>query len=411
MTDQKRITTAEVQILLNERIEHSKLLRSSLAQAHEITICVAFMKHRGITHLLDVLSSALQRRARVTIVAGLDFYLTEPAALEELYTLLRKHRGGRLLIADRSSRTYHPKVYLWSTNEFVHAVIGSANCTDGGLRTNVEASAYLVAADGSACAAEWKKLTVDLAKEPRAKVATRPLLSRYAREYETYHARVDRAQRAAERAVRGQFQLDPRRLSKYLRAYRLDQKQQKNRRARVQNYHTAKRVLNGMLRHPPASRRAFLQIYESLVGAPAAPGWWHSGGLFRSKNRIADNYRQFLRMLREVPSAVRATPEVAFDRLMAHARRIKGLGVNVVTEILNTYAPRKFAVLNENPVGSLERMGFERFGSLNKTVITAADYARFNELASELARRARFSDLSHVDHFLNFIYWNYVKAR
>ena len=87
--------------------------------------------------------------------------------------------------------------------------------------------------------------------------------------------------------------------------------------------------------------------------------------------------------------------------------KVKGLGVNVLTETLNTYSPNKCAVLNKNPLGSLSHLGFENFK--RQESFNASDYEDYNGFIKEFAKSCEFKNLSQVDHFLNYIYWEHVK--
>lgn len=116
-------------------------------------------------------------------------------------------------------------------------------------------------------------------------------------------------------------------------------------------------------------------------------------------------------MLKAVHNSINQKPETVFAVGIQHAVDIDGLGLNVLTEILNTYKPSKFAVLNRNPATSLAHLGFEEFKSFSKNSFTVEKYIRFNELIKEIADLCEFKELSEVDHFMNYVYWAYAKPQ
>jgi phosphatidylserine/phosphatidylglycerophosphate/cardiolipin synthase-like enzyme len=90
----------------------------------------------------------LARGGRAEFIVGLDFNLTEGAALQELACLAHETRRVRLLCFSEaalgSEGTFHPKLYLVA-NERARwtVVLGSSNLTAGGLRQNVEINVLL----------------------------------------------------------------------------------------------------------------------------------------------------------------------------------------------------------------------------------------------------------------------------
>ena len=163
-----------------------------------------------------------------------------------------------------------------------------------------------------------------------------------------------------------------------------------------------------MIDTPPASRAEFLAAYGRLVGTAGSSHLFHSGSIHRSKNKVADQYGKFVTMLQDVCRAIGGTAGEVFKLGMSHVQQIHGLGPNVLTEIMNTYAPSRYSVLNRNPIGSLRKMGIASFADPGRS--GAEKYAEYNDLMRNLATRCGFADLSQVDHFMNYVYWKYVKG-
>lgn len=85
---------------------------------------------------LDDLAS---RGGQVEIIAGVDFQLTDLAALKRFE---RPPSEARVYLhPDPAARSvFHPKVYLAESGDRSAAIVGSSNLTAGGLGSNVEAN-------------------------------------------------------------------------------------------------------------------------------------------------------------------------------------------------------------------------------------------------------------------------------
>ncbi len=127
------------------------------------------------------------------------------------------------------------------------------------------------------------------------------------------------------------------------------------------------------------------------------------------KNKVAIQYRKFLDMLNELRRKIGEDPEEIFKIAKIHYGPIYGLGPNVATEILNTYLPEKYPILNNNPLSSLIRLGLTSFP--NQQSFQADTYGQYANLMTEIRKMCKFKDLAQVDHFMNFIYQKYIKAK
>ena len=113
-------------------------VRSTLEQAEEAFLCVAFVQEKGL-HLLEKELEALRRRkVRSRLLVTTTFQTTSSSALAMANELGLDVR----ILNPGSGRTFHPKLYLSRRSGLAHAVIGSANLT-GGLATNFEAAVAL----------------------------------------------------------------------------------------------------------------------------------------------------------------------------------------------------------------------------------------------------------------------------
>jgi len=123
-------------LLDNITHNHVDVIAKGLASAEQIFICSAFLKTSGLDRLQTSLKTALRNGASLKVIAGLDFYLTQPKALWDLFDLVSQNKtptASLILCEENKASTFHPKLYCWLAGGVAGIVIGSANMTGGGL--------------------------------------------------------------------------------------------------------------------------------------------------------------------------------------------------------------------------------------------------------------------------------------
>jgi phosphatidylserine/phosphatidylglycerophosphate/cardiolipin synthase-like enzyme len=105
-----------------------------------VILCSGWLKAAGITALLPELEGAVQRGARVTVYSNRPPKKQEETENEAIDVLARL--GAEHIIVERDFYL-HAKIYYFEARGRYHAVLGSANITDGGLRRNEEVSVLL----------------------------------------------------------------------------------------------------------------------------------------------------------------------------------------------------------------------------------------------------------------------------
>lgn len=143
-------------------------MRDGLARAR---ICSAYVSVMGSRTLLDAIKRSMPSGVHAdipkTVVASLDFGLTEPEALR-----LWCRSGAEVLVAGTlslDSRTltpataFHPKLYVFDRPDgTVASLVTSANLTNRGLTVNTEVGYTVVAGDAEAANSAWRS-AVELA--------------------------------------------------------------------------------------------------------------------------------------------------------------------------------------------------------------------------------------------------------
>ena len=306
----------------------------------------------------------------------------------------------------RATTRSTPRFTALSTGQQVTILLGSANLTGGGLHSNIELSLLYSTDVLSPVFQKFKTWLANTQTLARVTELDEFAIGSYQVKHDIYRKLARLAERKALDEINRQYTLDSALLQQYAKEYMANQPEQNSWAEKQSNYRRAKEVLDGMISTPPASRAEFLAAYGQLVGAAGSDHLFHSGSIHRSINTVADEYSSFLVMLQVLRSAIGGEPHDVFQLGMSHAKPIKGLGPNVLTEIMNTYAPSLYAVLNRNPIGSLRKMNIALFGDPGS--FQPKMYADYTDLMKNIAARCGFDNLSQVDHFMNYVYWKYV---
>jgi hypothetical protein len=171
--------------------------------------------------------------------------------------------------------------------------------------------------------------------------------------------------------------------------------------ARQRDRLRARKILKEITDKTSLSRSDFLTFYDELAGK-----LWHSGGLQRSKTKIAKTPKRFRDLVQAAASSTDELPANTFEKLRAIAADISGVGPNVLTEILHTYDDDQFAVMNQNSVsGMMDATGQIFPDRPNKTNTSGALYATFCKEAKFLRRKLNLKNLTELDALLNYAYW------
>jgi len=187
--------------------EHVRSLVQALATRGpgDFRALVAFLLKGELTdQLWRAVDDFCRDGGRIDWVIGTDFGGTDAASLRRLYRLQRRYPANRVRIMRLGgSAGFHPKLYWISRPNEQFALIGSANCTQGGFGKNLEISVKLHARGKDSDRIErmlndlWE--AVDEARPPLSAADFYPLDLRIIDRVAKYHRACRNAQRAAPR--------------------------------------------------------------------------------------------------------------------------------------------------------------------------------------------------------------------
>ncbi|MCB0520353.1 MAG: phospholipase D family protein [Lewinellaceae bacterium] len=105
-------------------------LKNILKTSDEIWVAVALLNLQGF----DFIFQTINENCKINLIVGIDLP-TDPSALTNILSFKTKHTISAYVF---TMQVFHPKVYIVRTGNHFKSFVGSANCTRGGLETNVE---------------------------------------------------------------------------------------------------------------------------------------------------------------------------------------------------------------------------------------------------------------------------------
>lgn len=392
-------------LVRNDNEEHTRILGKMLNGAQDVYIAVAFLKLSGLRIIKKSIEKILTQGGNVNIIIGLDLYVTEPKSLYELLNLCLEHKKLKFFLYNSKKSTFHPKMYASKKDGKSSVLVGSANLTNGGLSTNIEASIYNKNDD--ALFDECKDFFCDLTLCSDCIRASALSIEEYEQQYLVFQEELRKADRKSKHKIESLAEVSL--LKDCYKEYCNNEEEIRSLAIKRSNYKKAKVLVEEFKSDKISSKSDFMKIYEQLVGAKGQGSLWHSGSIFRSKNKVAESYQEFLKFVSVISdeSVLIKNPKMVFELVIPVKNKIPGLGFNVITELLNTLAPSKFPVLNKNPIDSVKYLLGEEFKDSGR--FKSDDYQSYTNLMMKLRSDIGAKDFIETDHFLNFVYWKYAK--
>ena len=139
---------------------------------HVLEVAVAWARRSGTQHVLPALTAFLTAGGATRFTVGVDIENTSREGLEDLLFLGSVGMAETYIYHNEDPGvTFHPKVYLFSSEDRARLIVGSNNLTQAGLFTNTEAGLQIDAAideeviiDARTALASWRDTTEGFAK-------------------------------------------------------------------------------------------------------------------------------------------------------------------------------------------------------------------------------------------------------
>lgn len=393
--------------------DHLRTIEEILGRAASITIAVAFLKSKGLEKITGTLTRCLNAGAEVEIFVGTDFCQTEPKALKELLKLSERHPKMTVWTAKPNARsTFHPKTYLGVEGNTARVLIGSANMTGGALGGNEELSLTWETGPDHPLVTELQAVFRGYRTDGRCDELDDIVLEQYRRRFKISEDARKRVEK--EIADRDASVFDLAKLLSLHAEFSADGEEaaalEKRRRDRRAALTVQRRIVKMAARETltKENRATFTKLFRDLVtSGDGHRHLWHSGDIHRRGQQALSDPKGTIALFSLACYAARLPPVEGYAKMRTPAGEIDGVGINMVTEILCTFAPKRYAVFNGNTADALRVVGADPPRSV--TLFSPAAYARVCGVVEAVRRRIGGEDLSDADAFLNWIYQKKVK--
>lgn len=382
----------------NSERNHLQILQRLFKEADEVMIMVAFLKFSGLKKLEHLLKSS----KRCQIIVGANFGLTEPKALN-LVLKWGKETGKITGFINRldSKEVFHPKMYLFRKGTEAHIIVGSANLTGGGLVDNNECSLYTECTAGDGIWKDSKQYFEECCSAQKADPLNERIIALYTGFYLKQKPTNDEIDKFPDLSVSLIYDL------KNLKSLynKFDHNEiRKGIKEKEKHYADAKEVLD-LIASEQHSDEDFRDLLEDLVGKKGTDGLWYSNGMYRQKTKIYAQQTTFRILINYIKNNIDNSPQSIYEGAKKIMKKINGVGPNYVGEIMMTYAPKKLANINRNPITVLIKEGCVNLKDHSQK-FNGKDYDEYNNIVKDIAEKLGLSSMLAADYFFNKIYQN-----
>ena len=368
-------------------------LRKKLSNSSSVKIATAFARMSGWRLIRSAVAAC---KGNVEILAGLDFFQTDPHLLEQWLRLsLESERFScKIVTANRAfNGTFHPKVLIArGANRDDFAVVGSGNLTAGGLSNNVECGLFTTETAVISKLVGW----FDDLYENLAICLTEPEIRKYRPLYESHKKRnreLTQEQHKKLKIVAKEIDLLSQARLRHWRKAVADAKRLFARNEFIQSWREcdmAAQRIRRALDYPNFSFdsegfQEFLQIKE----------FGNLGALNLNKKKLLGNLpklRTTFRVLVHDSTDIRDRLEAVFSG----RNKIVGIDRNVVSKILTVHDRDRWPIYNSKTDAALKKYGYELPRGLSK----AARYIAYSRLMQQFMRDTGARDMFALDRFL-----------
>jgi HKD family nuclease len=394
--------------LLTNFTDHSHIqkIQELLKESQEVFIAVAFLKSSGLDMVIDKITELLTNKRKVTFICGLDFGLTEPIALSILLSLRNRYNSLSVFMNSNPDKkiVFHPKIYFFVHPENAYLIVGSANFTKGGFENNYECSVFTPIRKVDSIFNDVHSYFNQLISECESLNLINLL------KYETFY----KSQHEQRRGIKvkpdlgDKYAFNYQNLKSWFQKYKSTNDVDVLFKEKSWGYDQAEIILNTIADAKELKRQEFIPLFERLVQKTEGRKLWHSGSIYRKKEKVFDHIPQFQNLIRYIRENKNESPTLVFNESKKLVQNVGGSGVNTVTEIMMTFNRNKFANLNENPINVLMNQAGVTIKK-HRNSFSGHDYELYCNLAKEISEALELRNMLEVDSFFNDIYWETKK--
>ena len=161
-------------------------IKAGIDCSSSTAILVSFMMVSGLELILPSLQRSLNNGAQIKILTGDYLYITQPDALERLVEL---EGDIELRLWKSHGVSFHPKAYLFESNQEKQVIVGSSNLSKSALTTGVEWNVSIEQQGQTEIYEEAEDSFLQLFYASQTVPINVETIEQYRQEYDAYHAK------------------------------------------------------------------------------------------------------------------------------------------------------------------------------------------------------------------------------
>jgi len=354
----------------------SSKIKSEFKKADEIWVAVALLNNSGLKFILDNLKDSSKKN----FLIGINLP-TDPKALKKLYELQLTSDFNVRIHTDK--QYFHPKLYLSKNKSDFTGFIGSANCTNGGLNSNVELS--LMTKETQTCEdlKKWFEKTYKIGKP-----LTLPFLSKYQADYDERLKRkkddektANKLKKELEKEVEANF-IQRKEFIKTLKSYR----KQIDYQFWVNDRKESVKEIKESIDYPNFDNINLNDFFN----IPALGKLLHI-----PKPSIQRNIRKFRKLLNMLCDDT-IDISVRYNSAFEKKYKINGVSDSLISKILIIHNPNEYYVKNGKTNLALKKFGIE----IPRGISKGDKYKITSKVLKEICEETGISNLAVLDYYL-----------
>jgi HKD family nuclease len=359
---------------ITQNLQRELALR--LKTADELWVAVALLTKRGFEFIQDKLPPTTIQH----YVLGVDSP-TDPEALEELNTL--QYLGNLSAVMFVKQEFYHPKVYIIRSKHSYTAFVGSANCTYGGMFSNIELSYIIEKHDDCQDLISWFKQL-----EKKSVELNSTFITKYRKSFQSRKDRKE-AEENQVKKVKAELEKD----------FEVTMDSRKALIEALERYHKLKdfdRLKNERIEDVVRLKESLDYPDFKKIDIDAFYNNWALGHLrYTPVEHLKSNLPKFKKLLKVLTDE---SIDVAtrFNRVHHGDLQITGFKIASISKVLTMHNPNLYSVKNEKIDGVLKAYGIH----IPKEISIGAQYKATSNYMVQIAKEAGFDDLAILDRFL-----------
>ena len=407
--------------------DHLEAFNEVIEGAEKISIAVAFFKLSGLKLVIDEIEKRLHDDTEIEIFIGRDFCITEPKALKKILTISNRYPSLTVYLARKQQEwSFHPKIYVGENATGARILIGSANLTKGALKSNEELSLSWEIEAKDALLTQIHNVFTRYRTGRTFKKLNKNILEQYCVEHEK-NGPHDPSPLSHKNSSDIDSLCDLGLLKYYFEEYLQDtetlDKVNWRRKSRKKALKVQRKIarMSTKKRLTQTDKEAVKKLYYSLVSKTNSGPHWQSALIAFSKKSVRDQPSEIISLFEEAEKAANLSVEEGFRNVGAVANKINRVSTNILSELLCTFEPMKYAVFNSVTEGALKVLGVDLAKSANlkpvgwKKSLLHPD--KYNQVCKILGRlrlwieengygKSTGKDLSDLDAFLYWVVHN-----